>query len=106
MLAQAISSTKPTAPRRASRAGRACSTTSRCMPATTIWRSLVLWNWWVSRSRAASRSMSCWACDRVTPLLSRATTVSQGASLSKSPMLVGSTPQASMLVGMAASVGR
>ena len=51
MLAHAISSTKPTAPRSATSAGRTCSTTSLCMPATTIWRSWVLWNCGLPQAR-------------------------------------------------------
>ena len=106
MLAHAISSTKPTAPRSATSAGRTCSTTSLCMPATTIWRSWVLWNWWTSRRRAARRSISSWPCSRVTPSLTRVTTVSQAACRSKSPILLGRMPQASIFAGMPASGGR
>ncbi len=106
MLAHAISSTNPTAPRRASRAGRAWLTTSRCIPFTLICRFWVLWNWWTSRSRAATASISCCACSSVTPSRSRVTTVSQGASRAKSEMLMGSTPQASTFVGIPASAGR
>ena len=59
-----------------------------------------------SRSRVATASISCCACSTVTPSRSRVTTVSQGASRAKSPMFVGSTPQASTFVGIPASAGR
>ena len=78
-LAQAISSTKPTAPRSTSRAGRMSPTTFSRSERTCM-------SWLVPGNSRSSRlvmvAISAWACSRVTPGFNRANTRSEPPSRS------------------------